>query len=389
MSLTLAVPSAAIAVALAVDLPTEKPARRSGGDDTQVCTLSEDKTKKAVAAFAAIAQTLSGEPRCANCHGGVDPFAADAGAKHAGGKFTRLTKGGQPDQTSTFMPCQGCHTVAGGTWRTAPPELSFVGKDPKTLCKQQRQQFDDPGRFLGHMDNDNGGTQFIATAFAGTRGLNDTAKKLLREAGVPYHAEPPSISRASYEKQSNDWIDALDGEFPGGPSCGCAALHYAIHVEETDHIGNVQQDNSGHFDGKLAGNVPITFQDNGAFTGTASLPRGVTGQILGKGGECTISTPANEPMIFTISGHVDKGKPGTMTVTIAFTTGNLPATVPCVVNGQAITLQSGLIPLMSLYNPAPLTNLTLPAAVGQSVNATMPILDKGSVKLVISIAQLT
>src|SRR5271170_5308481 len=166
--------------------------------DSFVCPLSQEKSQRAVDAWKPIFRTLTGEPRCANCHGGIDPFAANAGSTHAGGKFFPVTAAdGSVDVDKTFQLCQGCHSGLPG-WRMAPRALFFTGKDAATLCRQQRQRFADPSEFLAHMDNDSGGTPFIATAFAGSRGLNDYAKSLLRDAGMPYASQPPAIARAAY-----------------------------------------------------------------------------------------------------------------------------------------------------------------------------------------------
>src|SRR4051812_44276045 len=44
---------------------------QSTGGDAAVCPLSESQTQKSIDAFAKIVPTLTQEPRCVNCHGGV------------------------------------------------------------------------------------------------------------------------------------------------------------------------------------------------------------------------------------------------------------------------------------------------------------------------------
>jgi hypothetical protein len=130
------------------------------------------------------------------------------------------------------------------------------------------------------MDNDNGGVQFIATAFAGTRGLNDYAKDLMRQAQQPYRPEPPRISRAAYEKQTNDWIEALDAKFSGGPKCGCEPLHYALRLKVSDNLSGISPGADrtiGDFKGASDAQVPFTIRDGGAIGGDATLDRNVTG----------------------------------------------------------------------------------------------------------------
>lgn len=56
--------------------------------------------------------------------------------------------------------------------------ISFVDKDPTTLCKQIKRTLPDAGQFMGHLKDDNGQTNFSATAFLGTRGLDEDQKQL-------------------------------------------------------------------------------------------------------------------------------------------------------------------------------------------------------------------
>src|SRR4051812_32482157 len=43
-------------------------------DNPAVCPLSEAQTQKSIEAFGKIIPTLVNEPRCVNCHGGVNAF---------------------------------------------------------------------------------------------------------------------------------------------------------------------------------------------------------------------------------------------------------------------------------------------------------------------------
>lgn len=90
--------------------------------------------------------TFTEEPRCVNCHGGVDPFADPT--NHGGG-----TQDPKSD-------CDTCHSEmpgkkGGGTSkrRLALPEHSFLGKDAVTLCKQMRSGFVEGADFLGPLIN--------------------------------------------------------------------------------------------------------------------------------------------------------------------------------------------------------------------------------------------
>src|SRR5438094_4034606 len=62
-----------------------------------VCPLSDERTRKATQAFDQLAVTFTTEPRCVNCHGGVNPFAPD-GDEHLGGMFKLMFKPGTSDE---------------------------------------------------------------------------------------------------------------------------------------------------------------------------------------------------------------------------------------------------------------------------------------------------
>src|ERR1700716_4102131 len=76
-------------------------------------------------------------PRCANCHGGVNPVS---GANHEPGPVadsTRLSNGDMGFDEQAV--CQECHTAGPSNWRTAPGAMGFVGKSTHTLCRQIRK----------------------------------------------------------------------------------------------------------------------------------------------------------------------------------------------------------------------------------------------------------
>src|SRR5947209_14013069 len=49
------------------------------GKKPPVCPLSDSQTQKSIEAFSKIAHFLTHEPRCFNCHGGVNPYMDGAG----------------------------------------------------------------------------------------------------------------------------------------------------------------------------------------------------------------------------------------------------------------------------------------------------------------------
>jgi hypothetical protein len=83
--------AARIALALAISLPLALLARSTLPPaalaqvypDDIVCPLSDEQAQKSIQAFDKIAQVFTGEPRCVNCHGAVNPFGADANKRMA------------------------------------------------------------------------------------------------------------------------------------------------------------------------------------------------------------------------------------------------------------------------------------------------------------------
>jgi hypothetical protein len=84
-----------------------------------VCPLSESQTQKSIEAFEPVAAAFTQEDRCANCHGGVNPFTPDG--HHAGEARDRST---DPDG------CQECHSGLKG-WTIPVSGMFFRGWVPQ------------------------------------------------------------------------------------------------------------------------------------------------------------------------------------------------------------------------------------------------------------------
>lgn len=183
---------------------------------------------KAIRAFAPIHNFVTKEPRCANCHGGVNPHIAGTGpdpgnanevpsiVEHEGGVIAREEPDSRGQPVINSAQCMSCHdgmhpqrNGKPSRWFTAPPFMSFINKDAATLCKQFRRSTGSAAHFIGHLQDDNGGNAFIKTAFSGNRGINDLAPK------------PPSIPHAALMRMGREWIAAMGGQFKGGEGCGC------------------------------------------------------------------------------------------------------------------------------------------------------------------------
>jgi len=227
-----------------------------------VCPLSESQSDSSLAAFARIVPTLTREPRCANCHGGLDPSTA-----------TNHPSVDLPSENNAGDDCTFCHdNMAPRTngqpsvWHLAPKFLEFVGKSDKQLCQQIKGEAEGPcangvcdpwplaEKFIGHMTDDEGRDNFTATAFAGTRGLSE----------VP--PVKPGITHAQLLALGQSWVDVTGGEWQGSRDCGCESLHYALRVSAVTTIPG----SSFRVDMQPV-DIPIEFDDDGSFEGDSDV----------------------------------------------------------------------------------------------------------------------
>jgi hypothetical protein len=187
------------------------------------CPLPLDVQVKSYLAFTPIHEFVMNEPRCVNCHGGVNPHVDTPGPDPDDPTEHPSTVMHGPGAIDRFMPlnqievsCDGCHEDmprrrdgSASRWFTAAGFHAFLDKDQVQLCKQFKGSTGTAEEFMGHIDDDNGGNQFIRTAFAGNRGIPGLAPI------------PPRISHASFMRMGREWIEALGGQFKGESDCGC------------------------------------------------------------------------------------------------------------------------------------------------------------------------
>ena len=168
---------------------------------------------------------------------------------------------------------------------------TFVGKDGKSLCEMMKSAFFDKDPFLGHLKKDNGGTQFVVIAFAGTRALNDEGQGYVDD----YQAEPIEImSHDEFVHDAAAWVDAMGGKFQGDNRCGCEPVHFAVRVfyRAMINMGPLhEQATMGPVD------VPITFHEDGTYEGTGTLP------FVGMGTAASCSDQSQGSMQIKISGN--------------------------------------------------------------------------------------
>jgi len=137
--------------------------------------------------------------------------------------------------------------------------------------------------FIGHLKDDNGIDNFVGTAFKGNRGLTASAQE------KSFKLEPPArVTHAGLIGLGNNWGASTGGEFKGDTECGCAEPdppRYAIRLSQSNIIS-------------LAGiqrttimkpvDIPITFEDDGSFTGDADAAYESSGSGAGCAQQSTI-----------------------------------------------------------------------------------------------------
>ena len=213
------------------------------GAQSKSCPLTEAQSQKAVAAFAKIANFVLNEPRCVNCHGGVNPHIPGIGldsddpnqpaslVKHGGGLVQRNPEDVKKGTISG--DCMDCHDHMANKrdgsptkqWMTAAPFHNFVDKNATTLCRQFKKSLGNAQEFLGHITDDNGGNNFAQTAFNGDRGLDPDQYLDPNNKGSYVAPKPPPITKDAFLKLGQDWISAMGGKFQGDENCGCELTH--------------------------------------------------------------------------------------------------------------------------------------------------------------------
>jgi hypothetical protein len=268
-------------VALAVVLLSGTAAGQT--DPTVVCPLSEMQVHDSIAAFAKIVPILTTEPRCVNCHGGVDITAAES--PHPDVSL--------PTETEEGSTCTDCHDKMAprtngmpSEWSLAPAFLGFVNKSDTQLCEQIKEFSNGPcsggscyrwpsaEKFVAHVTDDEGRDNFTATAFAGTRGLDLIA---FDEVALQ---PPANITHAQLIGLGKDWVQTTGGEWQGKEDCGCDPSSYALRLKIVTVISAVNFRNEmGPLD------IPLEFKDDGTFTGEGDL----RSQGFGAFGDCTLT----------------------------------------------------------------------------------------------------
>jgi osmotically-inducible protein OsmY len=260
-----------LAPMLTVVVPPGSPVEaRASGPKAPPCPLTDAQTRKSIAAFEPIAKFVTSEPRCFNCHGGVNPYLDGPGLDpkdptapaSVSDHFIRLDHK-KPDGEIDFQ-CKECHNNMAkrrdgspSLWMTAVGAHAFVDKDATTLCRQFKRSTGTAEAFLAHIKDDEGGDNFSGTAFNGDRGLDP-----VEFHGIP--AEPPSISHDAVMKLAQDWINAMGGSFQGDESCGCELKHARWSGQiyfMTQTTGDEWHDEQNNHDGYSSTRITVTVSD--------------------------------------------------------------------------------------------------------------------------------
>lgn len=355
--------------------------------ENSICPLTDEKTDEAISAFSRMMPALS-HPRCANCHGGVNPFSENGG--HAGGQvkvenlaerwlkdrksliadLTRengsklteqqiknaedalrtiesakgenlsadtiaaiLAEGGL-EQVVAAGACASCHAHQPVHWRVASSR--FAGLSQKQLCEsfQKHRDVTSPAEFVEHMSRDP--LEFIPVAFDGTRALTPFGQAIYKEVrGRAYAPEPiNSITRVAMNRAAFDWGTALGGKYRKPASCGCEKKSYKLDVT----IKFIVDYNSGAewADVGVDQNfqLPIKFTEEGKFVakGMTTLKNVVDSGVGAD--SCAVEQAGDED--WALDGVIDPAS-NEMTIAGSVTTRMKPAIMVCNVDGKRIT----------------------------------------------------
>lgn len=292
--------------------------------DTQICPLSDKQQEDSIRKFSEMMPTFT-HPRCINCHGAINPFAANT--KHIGGRIgpkfkeiiehddilgkdIKLVVPDVEDPDIFLKRCQDCHSAFTGSrgWSIPPVNIYFVGKDSIQLCKQIKREFGgELQQFVDHLDHDELG--FIQEAFRGTRGLDNNGQATyLNETGNEFKPEPPPITQTAFVEQGKAWLEAMGysgNGVKGGITCGCQPHHYILkggadivwfYVPGTPFL-------TGHADVE----IPIQFNDDASFTGETKLDVNFSGMTDVGGTKCSW-TMTDKGQIWKVKGNIDSGE---------------------------------------------------------------------------------
>jgi hypothetical protein len=281
--------SLGVAVALAIMLAAGRVHAQADGDEDLVCPLSEEQQNNSKSAWAALFPIFKHD-RCSNCHGKLNPFAADLDTERHDRMRIEPSGIGEIDPTvddaATFDICQSCHehVAPPGRWKVPPvrpKNQQWWNQDLDELCRTQHKNLT-PLQFMGHNTNDH----LIQEAFLGTMALNEDAQSVVTP---PYPKQSPG-THAAFLQLIRTWLAAqgLDDASPRWQGdkvdCGCLPVHYEIVIDTILFSFPVYPGCDGQ--SEYNETVPITFTAEDHYTGEGSGTFTVSNLACSNG--CTI-----------------------------------------------------------------------------------------------------
>ena len=324
--------------------------------DTQICPLSDKQQQDSIQKFAEMMPTFT-YPRCINCHGAMNPFAANT--NHVGGRIgpkfkemiehddildkdIKLVVPDLDDPDFFLNRCKDCHSAFTGSrgWTIPPVKVYFVGKDSVQLCKQMKREFGARLiEFVDHLDHDELG--FIQEAFRGTRGLDENGQATyLNVTGKEFKPEPPPITQAAFVEQGKAWLEAMGyhGEgTKGGLTCGCQPHKYML--KGSADITWFYTPGTPFLTGHADVEIPIQFNDDASFNGETKVDLNFSGTTDVGGTKCSW-TMTDKGQIWKAKGNIDSGEMN-VTFTIISPVSDYTGVCTGYVNGTATNQSAG------------------------------------------------
>ncbi|MDX2234779.1 MAG: hypothetical protein NW200_09795 [Hyphomonadaceae bacterium] len=403
-----------VLLALAV-APVGRTQVTARADPNAICPISDDNVEKAVKAFNEMTAVLK-DQRCVNCHGAVNPYAQ--GGRHIGGVISlehglsgflnnpdaiagalKGADGGPPsaaqikdagDAIRTIFNaeppmtdaatiaevlelggiedlatgvCMECHQHTPVHWRVA--KSSFAGKSQEDLCAMFQEKMD-PSEFLGHVTSD--GSNFVQVGFAGTRGLTEFGRGVLKaETGRNYVREPVrSMGPDAFIDASNRWVDALGARFRKPPDCGCKNTRYVLTGTVRFNVDMSDRRGSGSTTSVQTIEAPMRFVREGEFEAVATSRFVQTTAFEGRGGNCKLEQPHIET--WTFKGKVDE-RSGQITQKVSVREVTEPAAMVCQAGGRVIRMPT---PETETETDLSEYDFTMPARVDETKRLSFP-----------------
>ena len=186
-------------------------------------------------------------PRCANCHGGMDPFVEQGG----------LSIQHPPGRIQDQSECPVCHNATQAikdTWRSARHEgLRFFGKDARQMCEMQSDKVREMSRgsYLNHLNTDT----LILAGFDGMAG----------GARDPDPPDKPLMKHNEFVRAARAWLNM-------GAGCGAWKGTIAQREEFAANYGYTTHFGKAHVTHHESANSQVNItRDAGVSKGTFTM----------------------------------------------------------------------------------------------------------------------